>query len=222
MGDGWPSGPGLVSGPARIEIAATGGGAGFAGLLLQPLAEAVKRSAHRSAVVTRNVRMGWYGLGGAGSSATLRPTLEKPRLFFVPFAESLPEERAETGVGVADHVLEDVAIQLPVALFRRPAEQSAPLGIALELLLERIGVEGGEHGFVARAQPGEHGHLVNPQVLKGALERGDRLEISGVVLDQQVVKRIFGIGGELDGIVLAPRIAGDPQAELVFELLARA
>src|ERR1700686_2260120 len=118
--------------------------------------------------------------GGAGSSATLRPTLEELRLFFVSLAESLPEERAETGVGVADHVLEDVAVQLPIALFRRPAQEPAALGITLELLLECIRIEGGEHGLVAGAQPGEHGHLMDPQILERTLEGRDGLEAGRV------------------------------------------
>src|SRR6267143_7224069 len=108
--------------------------------------------------------------GGAGSLATRRPTLEEPRLLFVALGEGLAEKRAEAGVGVADHVLEDVAIQLPVALFRRPAEEPAALGITLELLFQRIRIEGGEHGFVAGTQPGEHGHLMDPQILERTLE----------------------------------------------------
>src|SRR5438105_6180748 len=81
----------------------------------------------------------------SAGSLTLRTTLEEARLLLVSLAEGLAEERAEAVVGIARHFLEDVAIELPVALLRRSAQEAAALRVALELLLERIGVEGGEH-----------------------------------------------------------------------------
>ena len=62
---------------------------------------------------------------------------------------------------------------------------------------------------------------MNPQILNRFLESGDRLEVAGVVLNQQVVKRIGRVCGELEGVILALAIGRDSQTELVLQLLAR-
>src|SRR5215472_11444959 len=59
MGEGRPSGPGLESFLALMEIITTGGGAGFGGrLLLHPVIGGRTQSAHRTAVVRGRVRIG--------------------------------------------------------------------------------------------------------------------------------------------------------------------
>src|SRR5205807_1772605 len=146
---------------------------------------------------------------------------EDARLLLVSLAEGLAEERAEAVVGIARHFLEDVAIKLPVALLRRSAQEAAALRVALELLLERIGVEGSEHGFIPRAQPGEHRHLMDPQIVERPLEGLDRLEVRRVVSHEEVVQRILGVGREFDRVVLAPPVSGDLETKLILQLLAR-
>ena len=95
------------------------------------------------------------------------------------------------------------------------------LGLTVELLLQPVRIELGEHRFERHAHAGQHRDLMIPQVGKRIFERFDRPEVGGIPLHQQVVERVVDVGGKLERVVLGRPESRHAHAELVLDLLAR-
>src|SRR5262245_51747770 len=139
MGDGRPSAVGLVSALAAMVMAAGagfGGGAstiGGGGGALPQLA-----------MISTATRMRLPRL-------TIAP-LETCELVFVRARELVAEQPAEAAVRVLEDFIDLLPVQFPIARLSRHGDQAALAGLlAIELLLEMIGVELGEHRFEGRA-----------------------------------------------------------------------
>src|SRR5436853_2054087 len=149
-GDGRPLASGLVSALAEMVIGddAGVGRASTMGALPQPAAPSAASSSR---------------LARAATIVLLEPL----ELLFVCAGELVAEQLAKTRVRVLDDAMDLLPIHFPVTQFRRHGDQRALALLAIELLLEAIRIEIGEHRLERGAHAGEHRHLMVPNVVEG-------------------------------------------------------
>src|SRR2546429_2127153 len=106
-------------------------------------------------------------------SVTARTTLrlEPPELLFVRLGELIAEQPTKGRLLVADHLVKLFSIQVPVTKPGGQGEQRALLQRSVELRLQAVGIELGQHGIEGDTHARERGHLVIPQILERVLER---------------------------------------------------
>src|SRR2546423_11040597 len=201
-GDGRPLASGLVSALAEIvsgDVAGVGR-ASTMGDLPQP----ATLSAASSRTLARLITFAY---------------LEALELLFVRAGKLVAEQFTEARVSVLDDAMHLLPIHFPVTQLYRHGDQRALARLAIELLLQAIRIEFGEHRLERSAHAGEHRHLMVTNVVEGVFERLHGLEEGRIALDQQVVERVVHVGRELERIVLLRLERGRAHPELLLDAL---
>src|SRR4051795_7686359 len=107
--------------------------------------------------------------------------------------ELIAKQRAKTCFGILHDIAVLIFIQIPVAQFRWDAKDRAFLQLSIEFFLQPIGIELSQHRFKSESLRGLYRLLMITNILQRFRKGLGRCEIRTILLDQQVVERIFSI-----------------------------
>ena len=116
--------------------------------------------------------------------------------------------------------MQGVAVKVPVSELGRNADQRALAELPVELFLQTVWIEFGEHGIERHPHTFQHCELMMLQVFEGVFECLDGAEIGCIALDRSLCSASSSFAENFKGLLSRRPEMRQAQPKLFLDLLA--